>query len=181
MKYCSQCGAPVTIRVPEGDNLPRYVCASCHAVHYHNPRMVVGCVPDWQGRILLCRRAIEPRHGLWTLPAGYLENGETTIEGAIRETREEANARVEVADLYTMINLPHIDQVYLLFRAQMLDESFSPGEETLETGLFAEDEVPWDELAFPTVEFTLRHYFRDLSRGEFRLRVTDITPPYKMK
>ncbi len=174
MKYCSQCGDPVRVSIPDGDNLPRYVCSSCDTIHYQNPRMVVGCVPEWQGQVLLCRRAIEPRHGYWTLPAGYLENGETTVEGAARETLEEANARVEIDDLYTMINLPHINQVYLLFRARLLDDRFSPGEESLETQLFAEHEIPWQELAFPTVGFTLEHYFSDLRRGHFEVRLKDM-------
>src|SRR5512135_3197993 len=130
MKYCSHCGAPLSHRIPDGDNRHRYVCDACGTVHYQNPRMVVGCLPVWEDKVLLCRRAIEPRYGLWTLPAGFMENGETTAEGAIRETREEAGARVELDGLYSLINVPDIDQVYLLFRGRLLDLDFAPGEES---------------------------------------------------
>ncbi len=174
MNYCSHCGAPVSHRIPEGDNRHRYVCEVCGAIHYQNPRMVVGCLPEWQGQVLLCRRAIEPRHGLWTVPAGFMENGETTAEGAARETLEEAGARVEVLDLYSMISLPDIDQVYLLFRARLLDLDFAPGEESLETRLFGEHEIPWEQLAFRTVDMTLRQYFDDARRGSFPLRTGTI-------
>ncbi len=174
MNYCSNCGQPVSVRIPPGDTLPRYVCDACDTVHYQNPRMVVGCIPRWEEKVLLCRRAIEPRSGFWTLPAGYLEKGETTREGAARETLEEANARVEIGTLYTMVNLPHIDQVYLIFRARLLDLEFSPGEESLETGLFTREQIPWQELAFPTVSYALEHYFRDLQTGEFHTRVKDM-------
>jgi len=174
MKYCSDCGHPVSVRVPPGDTLPRYVCDACGTVHYRNPRMVVGCIPRWEDRVLLCRRAIEPRSGFWTLPAGYLEKGETTLEGAARETLEEANARVAIEALHTMVNLPHIDQVYLIFRARLLDLDFSPGEESLETDLFGRGQIPWDRLAFPTITYALEHYFEDLDQGEFRTRIKDM-------
>ena len=172
MKFCSNCGAPVALKVPPGDNLPRHVCDACETIHYQNPRMVVGCIAEWEDRILLCRRAIEPRHGLWTVPAGYMENGETTVEGAARETLEEANARVEVGPLYALFNIPHISQVYMLFRARMLDTDFSAGAETLEARLFAEGEIPWDEIAFATVRQTLNHYFNDRRRGEYKFHMT---------
>ncbi|MFZ5484677.1 MAG: NUDIX hydrolase [Pseudomonadota bacterium] len=174
MKYCSHCGAPVSHRIPSGDNRHRYVCDTCGAIHYENPRMVVGCLPFWEDKVLLCRRAIEPRYGLWTLPAGYMENGETTAEGALRETLEEAGARVEILDLYTLINVPDIDQVYLLFRARLLDLDFAPGEESLEVGLFAEADIPWDQIAFRTVHTTLRHYFEDRRGGAFPLHFGDL-------
>ncbi len=174
MKFCSQCSAPVSLRIPDGDNRPRHVCDACGTVHYENPRMVVGCLPEWEDRLMLCRRAIEPRHGLWTLPAGFMENGETTAEGAVRETLEEAGARVEVLDLYSMISLPDINQVYLLFRARLLDLDFSPGEESLEVALFREDQIPWQELAFRTVEMTLREYYRDRRLGRFPLHTGHI-------
>ena len=135
MKFCSQCGAAVSSRIPDGDTLPRYVCDSCHTIHYQNPKMVVGCIPEWEDKILLCRRAIEPRHGLWTVPAGFMENGETTDQGALRETLEEANARVEIGSLYALYNIPHINQVYILFRARLLDLDFKAGAETLEDRL----------------------------------------------
>lgn len=170
MKYCSHCGAEVEIRVPDGDNRPRYICSECESIHYQNPKVVVGCIPVWEDRILLCRRAIEPRYGLWTLPAGFMENGETTQEGAARETREEANANVEVGSLYSLFNLPHIDQVYMLFRSQLLDLDFAPGTESLEVNLFREEEIPWKEIAFPVVRETLKLFFTDVKSGGFPLR-----------
>jgi len=176
MKFCSQCGAPVTLRMPPGDTVERHVCDACHAIHYQNPRMVVGCVVEWDDRVLLCRRAIEPRHGLWTVPAGYLEVGETLEAGAQRETLEEANARVEIGPLYAVYNIPHIGQVYLLFRARLLDAGVHPGAETLEVGLYTEAEIPWDRLAFATVRNTLQHYFSDRRKGEFHLHMGTIEP-----
>ena len=174
MKYCSHCGSSVSLRVPAGDNRPRFVCEACGAIHYQNPRMVVGCLPYWEDKVLLCRRAIEPRYGLWTLPAGFMENGETTAEGARRETLEEAGARVEIDDLYTLINVPAIDQVYLLFRARLLDLDFEPGEESLEVGLFEEADIPWDLIAFRTVRKTLEHYFEDRRAGRYSLHFGDL-------
>lgn len=176
MNYCSHCGARVSLRVPPGDTLPRHVCDACHAVHYQNPRLVVGCIAEWGDRILLCRRGIEPRYGLWTLPAGYLEMGETTAEGALRETLEEANARVEIGPPFALYNVPHISQVYILFRARLLDDRIRPGAETLEVGLFAEAEIPWDRIAFATVRDTLRHYYADRRRGEYQFHTGTIEP-----
>lgn len=176
MKFCSNCGSPVTLRVPPGDSLPRHVCDSCQAIHYQNPRMVVGCVPEWEDRILLCRRGIEPRHGMWTVPAGYMENGETTFQGAIRETLEEANARVEIGPLYALFNIPHINQVYILFRARLLDADVRPGAETLEVKLFAEHDIPWDSIAFASVRHTLTHYYDDRRSGEFKFHMGTIEP-----
>ncbi|WJW75064.1 NUDIX hydrolase [Thiohalobacter sp. IOR34] len=187
MKYCSECAAPVSLQVPAGDSRPRYVCDSCRTIHYQNPNIVAGCIVEEQGRILLCRRAIEPRHGLWTLPAGFMENGETSSQAAERETREEANARVRVEDLYTLFDLPHINQVYMLFRARFEVSGFSAGSESLEVGLFAEEEIPWDSLAFPVVKATLRLYFADRAAGAFRLRLGEIQrragepPAYRMR
>lgn len=174
MKFCSACGAPVRVAVPEGDNRERHICDSCGTVHYHNPKIVAGCIATWEDSVLLCRRAIEPRHGLWTVPAGFMENGETTYQGAERETLEEANARVHVQELYMTVNLPAINQVYMLFRAQLLDLDFSPGEESLEVELFKREQVPWRQLAFPTVALTLEHYFKDHERGRFPQRMADI-------
>lgn len=179
MKFCSNCGSPVTLKIPDGDNLPRHVCDACHTIHYQNPRMIVGCIPEWEDRILLCRRAIEPRYGLWTVPAGFMENGETIAGGAARETLEEANARVEVGPLYALYNLPHVNQVYLLFRARLVDLDFHAGAETLETRLLTESEVPWDALAFATVRNTLRHYYSDRKAGEFRFHMGTIEPVAK--
>lgn len=179
MKFCSNCGSPVTLKVPPGDSLPRHVCGACNAVHYQNPRLVVGCIAEWENQILLCRRGIEPRNGMWTVPAGYMENGETAHQGAIRETLEEANARVEIGPLYAFYNIPHISQVYVLFRARLLDLDFHAGAETLEARLFTESEIPWDRLAFATVRNTLRHYFSDRREGEYRFHMGTIEPVKK--
>ncbi len=176
MNFCSDCGAPVILRVPEGDTLPRHVCSRCNTVHYQNPKMVVGCIPEWEDRILLCRRAIEPRHGLWTLPAGFLENGESAAAGAARETLEEAEAVVEIGAMFSFYNLIHIDQIYVMFRGRLLKPEFGPGTESLEVRLFREDEIPWDLLAFRTVGETLRRYFEDRSRGTFGFHMGDIPP-----
>jgi len=176
MKFCSNCGSPVALKIPPGDTLPRHVCGNCGTIHYQNPRMVVGCIPEWEDRILLCRRAIEPRSGLWTVPAGYMENGETTFQGALRETLEEANARVEIGPLYALYNIPHIHQVYILFRARMLDTDVSPGAETLEVRLFLESEIPWDRIAFASVRNTLTHYYADRRDGEYRFHMGTIEP-----
>jgi ADP-ribose pyrophosphatase YjhB (NUDIX family) len=180
MKYCSHCGSDrLEWRVPAGDTLPRHVCANCDTIHYQNPKIVVGCLPEWDGQVLLCKRAIEPRYGLWTLPAGFLENGETVTAGAVRETLEEAHARVDALDLYTMISLPHINQVYMMFRARLADLGFGPGEESLEVRLFDEAEIPWETLAFRTIVRTLRTYFLDRKLGTFPVRVSAIAkrPP----
>lgn len=174
MKYCSECGSPVELLIPECDDRPRHVCATCGVVHYQNPKIVVGCIPEWEDRILLCRRAIEPRYGLWTLPAGFMENGETSKQGAARETLEEAKARVDVGGLYTLFNLPHIDQVYLIFRSRLLDLDFGPGAESLEVRLFREEEIPWQALAFPVITESLGLYFRDRRNGGFEVRSGDI-------
>lgn len=170
MKYCSHCGAEVEVRVPEGDNRPRHVCIICSTVHYQNPKIVVGCIPVWEQQILLCRRAIEPRYGLWTVPAGFMENGETSQQGAARETLEEACAQVEVEGLYTLFNLPHINQVYLLFRSRLLDLDFAAGEESLEVRLFDEQEIPWEKLAFPVIKESLKLYYADRETGKYPLR-----------
>lgn len=177
MNYCSNCGARVTLRVPPGDNLPRYVCDSCQTIHYQNPKIVAGCIPEWDGRILLCRRAIEPRHGLWTLPAGFMENGETTEQAAAREALEEAMVDVEILDLYSVFSIPHVSQVFMMFRGRMRSASFAAGSESLEVRLFREEEIPWDEIAFRTVKETLRYYFEDRSVGSFRTHLGRIDPP----
>ncbi len=175
MKFCTACGGPLVLQVPPGDSRRRHVCSRCGEIHYLNPKLVTGCIPESEdGRILLCRRAIEPRYGLWTLPAGFMENGESCQQGAARETLEEANARVEILQLYTTFNLPHIDQVYLLFRGRLLDGGFSPGEESLEVDLFDEADIPWDDLAFAVVRETLRLYFEDRRHGVYQPRVGDI-------
>jgi ADP-ribose pyrophosphatase YjhB (NUDIX family) len=177
MKFCSACGAPVSLRVPPGDSLARHVCDACGTIHYSNPKMVVGCIPEWEGRVLLCKRAIEPRYGLWTLPAGFMENGESVADAARRETLEEAKARVQLAEMFSMLSVPHINQVHIFYRAQLLDLDFGPGEESLDVGLFHEGEIPWRDLAFRTVSTTLRHYFEDRRNGGYRLHAGEIPPP----
>ncbi len=174
MNFCSHCGAPVALTIPEGDTLPRYTCSTCQLIHYQNPKIVVGTIPELGEQILLCRRAIEPRYGLWTLPAGFMENHETTIEGAARETLEEAHANVVMGPLFSLFNLPHISQVYMMYRAQLLNLGFHAGTESLEVKLFGEHEVPWQELAFAVVHDILKLYFQDRNAGEFRFHVGEI-------
>ena len=174
MNFCSQCGGPLVKKIPEGDNRERHLCGDCGTVHYQNPKIVTGSIPEWENRILLCRRAISPRYGYWTLPAGFLENGETSSEGAVRETLEEAKARIEVTSLYATFSLPHIDQVYLMFRARLLELDFGPGEESLEVALFEESGIPWDELAFPVIAETLKLYFVDRANNVSGNHVGDI-------
>lgn len=161
MKFCSECAQPISQLIPEGDNRQRYVCLHCDIVHYQNPRIVAGTLPTHQGQVLLCKRAIEPRKGYWTLPAGFMENGETTEEGALRETLEEANARIMNPHLYTMITVPHINQVHVFFHGELSDLNFSSGPESLEVQLFDEAAIPWQELAFPTIGTTLKRFFND--------------------
>ena len=179
MKFCSDCGAKVDFRVPDGDNRPRFLCDHCGSIHYQNPRIVAGCITEWESQLLLCRRAIEPRYGLWTIPAGFMENGETVEQAACRETAEEACADVALTALYAVCNIPRVDQVYMIFRASLIDGRFRPGEESLETELFSEEEIPWTELAFPVVERTLRHFFDDRSRGRFETYLDTIPGPGK--
>ncbi len=176
MNFCNDCGGPLQVRIPEGDNRPRDVCQQCQRVHYQNPRIVAGCLPYWGERVLLCRRAIEPRRGYWTLPAGFMENGETIAEAAARETWEEARAEVAELQLYTLFDLPHISQVYMLFRAPMRSEAFAAGDESLEVRLFEEHEIPWHELAFPTIGRTLEYFFADRRQALFPLRSEAIGP-----
>jgi ADP-ribose pyrophosphatase YjhB (NUDIX family) len=174
MKFCSVCGTEVRIGIPDGDNRPRHICDQCGTIHYHNPKVVAGCIAHWEDKVLMCRRAIEPRRGLWTVPAGFMENGETTYEGAMRETVEEANARVEIHDLFVTVNLPHINQVYMLFRGRLLDLEYSPGDESLEVELMDESQMPWREMAFPTVTEALKLYFADRARGAYGVHMLDI-------
>jgi ADP-ribose pyrophosphatase YjhB (NUDIX family) len=176
VNYCSECGAPVRRGIPEGDDHPRDICDACGTVHYRNPKIIAGCLPVWGDQLLLCRRAIDPRKGYWTLPAGFMEEGETLAYAARREALEEANVVVEIADLYAVFSLPHLSQVYVFYRANMLDERFHPGAESLETRLFQEHEIPWEDLSFETVYRSLRHYFADRKSGLFRLHHEDIGP-----
>ncbi|MEA1890642.1 MAG: NUDIX hydrolase [Pseudomonadota bacterium] len=169
MKYCQSCGSTVNICIPAGDNRERYVCISCGDIHYQNPKIVTGCLPAWEDKVLLCKRAIEPRHGYWTLPAGFMENEETLEQAAVRESVEEANVSLENLRLYTIISLPHISQVYMMFLADLKNTNFYPGVESLETELFTEEKIPWSELAFKTIDTTLQHFFIDRKKGTFPL------------
>jgi ADP-ribose pyrophosphatase YjhB (NUDIX family) len=175
IKHCRACGGEVRYQTPADDNRDRATCTVCTTVHYENPLNVVGTLPVWQDKVLLCRRAIEPRHGLWTLPAGFMELGETTAQGALRETAEEAGANVELEGLYSLINVVRVGQVHLFYRARMLDADFVPGVESLEARLFSEAEVPWAEIAFRTTKMTLEFYFADRRAGHFELHLADVT------
>jgi ADP-ribose pyrophosphatase YjhB (NUDIX family) len=169
-KHCPNCGVAVDYRIPPDDNRERAVCPACEAIHYQNPLNVVGTLPVWEedGRVLLCRRAIEPRHGLWTLPGGFMELGETCAEGALRETQEEAGADVEMGPLYTLLNVVRVGQIHLFYYARLRSPDFHPGPESLEAQLFAEAEIPWDEIAFKTTRETLRCFFEDRRAGRER-------------
>jgi ADP-ribose pyrophosphatase YjhB (NUDIX family) len=187
MKFCSECAHPVALAIPEGDNRPRYVCSHCDAIHYQNPKLVVGSIPVWEEdgelKVLLCKRAIEPRHGYWTLPAGFMENEETTAEAAVRETEEEAGAHIEIGELFTLLNVAHVHQVHLFYLARLVDLDFAPGVESLEVGLFSQHEIPWDDLAFPTIRTTLELFFADRVKmregGNYGFHSHDITRPMR--
>lgn len=174
MKFCSACGQPVVRRIPQGDHLPRHVCTACDTVHYENPRIIAGCIPEWQGRLLLCRRAIEPRRGFWTIPAGFLENGESVQDAAVREAAEEALAHIEIGSLLSVVNVLRVHQVHLTFCARLLDTNFGVGEESLEVALYDERDLPWLEIAFLSVEFALRRYLEDRHAQTERLHFHDI-------
>jgi ADP-ribose pyrophosphatase YjhB (NUDIX family) len=175
IQFCKSCGSAVTYRVPDdGDTRERAVCNSCHTIHYENPLNVVGTVPVWGDKVLLCKRNIEPRFGKWTLPAGFMELNETVAQGAARETVEEAGAQFEMHDLFTLMNVTRVGQVHFFYRAQLTSDQFNPGHETQEARLFAEHEIPWDEIAFRTVKETLQHYFADAKKGKFELHHVDI-------
>ncbi|PCJ45494.1 MAG: NUDIX hydrolase [Moraxellaceae bacterium] len=174
MKFCSNCGGNITLLIPEGDHRDRHVCDDCGTIHYQNPRIIAGILPIYKDKVLLCRRAIEPRRGFWTLPAGFMENGETTQEAAERETWEEAEAKIKIDGLYTLYDLPHISQLYMFYRGTVIDGQFGAGHESLETQLFDEQEIPWDELAFPTIYRTLKRYFEDRKTGVFNVHIEEI-------
>jgi ADP-ribose pyrophosphatase YjhB (NUDIX family) len=173
-RHCKRCGAAVAYRIPRDDNRERATCTACGFIHYENPLIVVGTLPVWHDQVLLCRRNIEPRFGLWTLPAGFLELGETTEAGAIRETIEEAGARIELHGLYTVIDVVRAGQVHLFYRATLVDTDFDPGPETIEAGLFAQSDVPWEHIAFATVRETLQRYFADRVEGRFGMHCTSL-------
>lgn len=174
MRYCSQCGSDVEWRVPDGDNRDRHVCSDCGTIHYNNPKVVTGCLVEHDQRILFCKRAIEPCYGLWTLPAGFLELGETVEAGAARETYEEARADVEILDLFSMFSLTHIGQIYMIFRGRLKSLDYAPGPESLEVKLLHEELIPWREIAFPVIDKTLRLYLEDRKRGEFRQHIGEM-------
>jgi ADP-ribose pyrophosphatase YjhB (NUDIX family) len=176
MKFCANCAAAVVMRVPPGDTLPRWVCDACGEIHYQNPKLVIGTVPEHEGRLLLCRRAIEPRYGYWTLPAGFMENAETCGEAALRETLEEAGARVELGAPFSMISVPYVNQVHFFYRARLLDLEFKPGEETLEVALLEEARIPWKDIAFRTVALTLKLWFADRAKQSFGFHAEDLPP-----
>lgn len=176
-KFCSQCGTLLSRHIPPDDNRLRDVCNSCGAVHYQNPRNVVGVLPIWEDKILLCRRAIEPRYDKWTLPAGFMELGETTAQGAMRETQEEAGAQIELGQLYTVIDVPHAEQVHFFYMAKVLSDELYPGPESLDAAFFKAEDIPWSELAFRTVVTTLEHYLADLETGVFPIHHYDIPLP----
>lgn len=178
MNFCSHCGSAVELSIPAGDNRQRHVCRNkdCGLIHYQNPKIISGCLPIFEDKVLLCKRAIEPRYGLWTLPAGFMENGETTEQGALRESWEEAKANCEIESLYAVYDLPHINQVYFFYRATLAKDGFGVGEESLEVKLFDESEIPWDKLAFTVVTATLKNYFNDRKTKEFLFRNMTLEP-----
>ena len=175
IKFCKACGGEAPYSVPPDDNRERAICKVCGTIHYENPLNVVGTLPVWNDKVLLCKRNIEPRYGLWTLPAGFMELGETTAEGAVRETVEEAGARIELLGLYTVLNVVRVGQVHFFYRAHLRDPDFAPGPETIEAQLCREEEIPWDQLAFRTVRETLRRYFEDRKRGQFDVHCADLS------
>jgi ADP-ribose pyrophosphatase YjhB (NUDIX family) len=166
MKFCSDCGGAVEQRVPPGDHAPRMVCPQCGAIHYRNPKVIVGCIPESaDGRILMCKRAIQPRLGLWTFPAGFLELAETAAQGAQREAKEEAGADVQIVDLLAVIDVPYVSQLYMIYRATLAEPRFHPTHESSEVVLMREDEIPWPQIAFPTIWHSLKFFFDDRARG----------------
>ena len=187
MKFCSECAHPVALAIPEGDNRPRYVCSHCATIHYQNPKLVVGSLPVWEKdgelKVLLCKRAIEPRYGYWTLPAGFMENEETTSAAAIRETVEEAGANIELGPLFSMLNVAHVHQVHLFYLARLLDLDYAAGIERLDVQMFSEREIPWADLAFPTIRTTLELFFADRKKvregGQYGFHEHDIVKPMR--
>ena len=174
IKFCSQCGSPTRFSIPEGDNRQRAICTVCNHIHYTNPRVIVGCVPTYDDKLLLCKRAIEPRINLWTLPAGFLENGETAADGAVRESWEEARITAEGVQLYRLYDVPYINQLYIFFLCQIREGKFEPGPESYETRLYENSEIPWDEIAFPVVKETIEEFFEDKKNNHFPVRMSEI-------
>jgi len=180
VKYCGACGAPTSVTIPPGDTFPRHVCQRCATIHYQNPKIVVGCIPEWQNQILLCKRAIEPRYGTWTFPAGFMENHETIEDAAIRETQEEAQTIVTLSQLYTIFSIPQVSQVYMVFRGTLKEQDFGAGEESLEVKLFDLDHIPWEAMAFRVIVETLERYCQDRGAGHFPIHVGTIHPSRTM-
>jgi ADP-ribose pyrophosphatase YjhB (NUDIX family) len=180
IKFCSHCGASVSFEIPAGDALPRHVCKRCGHIHYENPRLVVGCVASWEDRILLCRRAIKPQLGYWTLPAGFMENGETTAEAATRETFEEAGAKIIVDAPFAMVSIAHINQVHLFYRGRLATADHAAGEESLEVSLVLPEDIPWQDMAFRSVTHCLERYLDDMARGCFGFHETNLGPMGRM-
>lgn len=180
IRFCNQCGSPTQYAIPAGDNRPRHICPACGYIQYENPRMVVGCIATWHERILLCKRAIEPRHGFWTLPAGFMENGESTAQAALRETEEEAGAHILSPIPFLMVNLPHIDQIHLFYRGEMASNTYAAGEESLDVQLFDAQDIPWNDLAFGSVRLCLTLYLQERQQGTFGFHEHQlpVTPHY---
>ena len=179
MKFCSECGHATNMETPIGDNRKRDVCVNCDAIYYQNPKIITGCIPVFEERVLLCRRAIEPRLGFWTLPAGFMENDETCLEAALRECAEEANVHIDNPIFCGLFDLTHINQVYLFYRGYISNGSFSPGIESLEVKLFKEHEIPWQDLAFPIIELMLKHHFEDMKISHTGVRTGTINRSWK--
>ena len=176
IRYCQLCGSTANFSIPAGDSLPRHICSTCGHIHYENPRIVVGCVTEWEGKILLCRRAIEPRLGYWTLPAGFMENNETTSQGAFRETLEESGADTMIDAPFCMVSIAHINQVHLFYRGRMRSPDFAAGEESLEVALLSAEDIPWEQLAFRSVAICLKNYIADRSNNCFGFHEANLEP-----
>ena len=174
IKFCTACGSATELKIPTDDEQERAVCSHCGLVHYTNPKLVVGCIPEWKGQVLLCKRNIEPRKGKWTLPAGYLENGESVQQGALRETLEETRARVQIIEPYRLFNIIFVDQIYFMFRANLTSDKFGPTTESTEVRLFDEKDIPWDDIAFEVIKQTLEHYFEDREKQTFMFKIFDL-------
>lgn len=181
MKFCSLCGHGLERRVPAGDHLPRDLCPDCGTVHYRNPKVIVGCIPEWEDQVLMCRRAIEPRLGRWTFPAGFLELGETSGAGAAREAFEESQAQVEIGELFVVMNVPYVSQVYLIHRARLVSPQFGPTAESSEVRLMRESDIPWNDIAFPTIWHGLNFLFQDRAAGTRGVHVLDLTTPPRLQ
>ena len=181
MNFCSDCGNAVIKKIPQGDNRERHVCGNCELIHYQNPKVIAGVLPVFGDQVLLCKRSIEPRHGFWTLPAGFLENGESSLEGALRECEEEANATVVNPELYALFDIPQINQVYVFYRAELMEPVFGPSSESSEVALFDEQDIPWSELAFPVVELALDHFLKDRIKGEFLVKHEQVQRPWRSR